>query len=92
MPGDQPHITGIVTDVKPAPGHRRHWAKEILIEQAPRRCSKGNVKEGCNKLYLDVTSETRILRTSGSDEKALVQARAAELERGQRVRAWRTGC
>jgi hypothetical protein len=65
--------------------------KRILIEQAPRRCSKGNVKERCNKLYLDVTSETRIFRTSGDDEEALHQARAAELERGQRVRAVRTG-
>jgi hypothetical protein len=91
VPDDQPHITGIVTEVKRAPGAQSPSSKTILIEQTPRRCSKGNGKEGCNKLYLDVTHETRIFRTSGGDEEALVQARAAELQRGQRVRAWHTG-
>src|SRR5215207_6633217 len=91
VPDDQPHITGIVTEVKPAPGAETPSGRRILIEQTPKRCSKGNRKEGCNKLYLDVTNESRIFRKSGGDEEALVPARAADLERGQRVRAWHTG-
>jgi hypothetical protein len=91
VPDDQPHITGIVTEAKRAPGAETPSGSRILIEQTPKRCSKGNRKEGCNKLYLDVTNETRIFKKSGGDEEALVQARAEDLERGQRVRAWHTG-
>ncbi len=91
LPDERPHITGIVTELKRAPGAETPSDKRILVEEKPEGCFKGKRKEGCNKLYLDVTANTRIFRKVGGNEEALVQAKSADLEKSQRVRAWHTG-
>lgn len=90
VPDSTPHITGVITADQRAPGTEASLGKRILVEENPEGCVKDKSDKGCNKLYLSVTQKTLILRKAGGEE-AFSQARAADLERGQRVRAWHTG-
>ncbi len=90
VPEGRAHIAGTVTTLERAPGGETASDKRILIEEHPRGCLKSDSKEGCDRLYLDVTEQTRIFLVTGDDE-ALVRAEVADLARGQRVRAWHTG-
>lgn len=90
VPNSRPHITGFVTVLEPAPG-RELPARRILVEEKPGSCLRGNLREGCDRLYLDVTDKTRIFLKAGDGEKALSPASVADLQRGQRVHAWHTG-
>jgi hypothetical protein len=90
VPKSSPHITGVITAVQRAPGTEASLGKRILVEENPEGCVKDKSYKGCNKLYLEVTQKTLILRQVGGEE-AFSQARAADLEGGHRVRAWHTG-
>ena len=61
------------------------------MEEPPEGCSKSKLGEGCDKLYLDTTQETRILREVQSEKEAFVRLSPEDLQRGQGVRAWHTG-
>lgn len=90
VPESSPHITGVITEVKSVPNEEVQPDKRVLIEESPKGCFKSKSDKGCDKLYLDITEKTHILRKAGG-EGTLSQAGAADLQRGQRVRAWHTG-
>jgi hypothetical protein len=90
VPESSPHITGLIAGVNDVSGTEAHSYKRILIEENPKRCFKTKSDKGCDKLYLDITEKTHILRKVGG-EKTFSRARAADLEKGQRVLAWHTG-
>jgi hypothetical protein len=90
VPEGSAHITGVITAVQRAHGTEGSLGKTILVEENPEGCFKDKPDKGCNKLYLDVTEKTLIFRRAGGKE-VFSQVRAADLERGQRVRAWHTG-
>ena len=90
VPETNAHITGVITAVQRPHGTEGSLGKMILIEENPKGCAKDKPDKGCHKLYLYVTKKTLIFRKVG-DEEAFSQARASDLERGQRVRAWHTG-
>jgi hypothetical protein len=89
IPDSRPHIMGIVTEVKHV-SDEEPSSKRILVEENPEGCIKSKLNEGCDKLYLDVTGETRIFRKVRGEE-AFAQVRTADLQRGQKVHAWHTG-
>lgn len=90
VPESSAHITGVITAVQRPHGTEGSLGKMILIEENPKGCAKDKPDKGCHKLYLYVTEKTLLFRKVG-DEEAFSQARASDLERGQRVRAWHTG-
>ncbi len=90
VPERSPHITGVITEVKSVPGGAAQPGGRVLIEEVPKGCFKGESEKGCDKLHLDMTEKTRILRKVGGTG-TLSQARATDLRVGQRVRAWHTG-
>lgn len=89
VPESSPHITGVIMAVQRPHGTEESLGKMILVEN-PKGCAKDKSDKGCHKLYLYATEKTLIFR-KGGDEEAFSQARASDLERGQRVRAWHTG-
>lgn len=87
LPDGRPNITGTITEVE-----RGGEALRVLVEEDPRQGKTENcLKEGCDKLFLDITGDTRIIREASGEEEAFAPARAADLEKGQRVRAWHSG-
>jgi hypothetical protein len=86
----RPDIAGVITEIKDTPGAEARASKRLLIEENPGECSKSKSEEGCDRLYLDATGETRILKELGG-EGVFVRAGVADLARGQKVRAWHTG-
>ena len=90
VPEGSPHITGVITEVKSVPSGAAQPGGRVLIEEVPRGCLKVESKKGCDKLHLDITEKTRLLRKVGATG-TLSRARATDLRVGQRVRAWHTG-
>jgi hypothetical protein len=89
VPGGRPDIAGVITEIRDTPGAGARASKRILVE-APGKCSKSKSEDGCDRLYLDATGETRILR-GPSGEGDFVRVGVEALARGQKVRAWHTG-
>ena len=90
VPESNPHISGVITYVKSVPAEAAQPGGRVLIEEIPEGCFKCESGKGCDKLHLDITEKTRLLRKVGG-EGNLSQARATDLQVGQRVRAWHTG-
>lgn len=93
LPDARPGITGIITEIERVPGGEAPSFERVLVEENPGQgkaegYSGSQAEEGRNKLYLDITGETSIFRRTSGDEENLARATSADLERGQRVRAW----
>ena len=92
LPEGPPGIVGVVTEVRRDPGKEAKSLATILVEESPGQgkpvgCSKDSVGKGCHKLLLDISKETSVLREMSGDGE-LVRATEADLENGQRLRAW----
>jgi hypothetical protein len=89
VPESNPHISGVITHVKNVPAEAAQTSGRVLIEEMSEGCFKNEFGKGCDKLHLDVTKKTRILRKVDG-EGNLSQARATDLQVDERVRAWHT--
>jgi hypothetical protein len=91
VPGERPVLSGIVT------GERRSTFEgepvlRITVEENPdARCPKGPTTPGCEKMIFTINDETRVSRDEGCDGEGVEGASAADLAKGQRVRADHTG-
>ena len=90
VPDSPPNITGIVTEIREAPGGETS-SKRILVEESPKGCFKSASNEGCDKLYLNVTGKTGIFRQVQGNQGTFAKVQVANLQRGQKVHAWHTG-
>lgn len=91
LPDGRPDITGTITEVgRGDPG--TNSIGRILVEEDPDfEHSEGPNAEGWEKLYFEVTDETRIFIRRGGDRGEVRPASAADLAKGQTVNAWHTG-
>jgi hypothetical protein len=91
LPDGRPDITGTITEVgRGDPG--TNSIERILVEEDPDfEHSEGPNTEGWEKLYFEVTDETRIFIRRGGDRGEVRPASAADLAKGQTVNAWHTG-
>lgn len=90
LPEGPPGIVGVVTEVGRDPGGEAASLRTILVEESPGQgksagCSGGSPQKGCNKLLLNITEQTSVLREAGED---LAPATGLDLKSGQRVKAW----
>jgi hypothetical protein len=82
-------LTGVVTEVDRESSRESGSVRSILVEEPPgANCGKGPTDPGCEKIYFEITDETRVLREEESGE---VEVSAGDLKKGQRVRADYTG-
>lgn len=90
LPDRRPDIIGTITEVKRKDQGTNPF-EWILVEEDPEiKASIGPNMEGSEKLYLEVTDETRIFTRRG-DRGEITPATVTDFAKGQMVNAWHTG-
>ena len=84
--GDRTTTTGIITEIQ-----RTRTGKGITVEEHPYVDCRSPNKPGCEKMYYEILDNTRVVRDEGCDQRAVEEASAADLKKGQRVRADHAG-
>lgn len=91
LPDRRPDITGTITETTRGDPAAKPVIR-ILVEEDPNvEFSAGPNAEGREKLYFEVTEETRIFIRRGGGRGEVMPATASDLAKGRTVDAWHTG-